>query len=100
MDKFKAFYTKIITDKAFKAKVDKILGKTALEDATDAQISELSALAKANGIDISVEEAKSYLAGAKSEPNDELLTDEELDMVAGGSFRPPGKGSGGIKKKG
>ena len=83
MDNFKAFYAKVLTDEAFKAEVEKILGDIALENATDEQISQLCELVKAKGIDISVEDFKESLNMAEKES--EQLTDEQLDMVAGGS---------------
>ena len=83
MDKFTAFYNKVMIDEKLAAKVAKIFGdddKT--EDMTDEQLQQLSALAKEEGFDISVEEAKEYFN--REDEDAKKLTNEELDMVAGG----------------
>ena len=83
MDKFKYFYARTMADDAVRAEVKKILGKTPVEDATDKQLLQLSKLAKTLGIDISLEEAKAYLANETDDEKGELSL-EELDAVAGG----------------
>lgn len=83
MDKFTAFYQRITTDEALAARVTEILGDDEqIDNVTDEQLQQLSALAKEIGLDISVEEAKEYL----NREDDEKLTNAELDMVAGGKI--------------
>ena len=62
MDKFKEFYTQVMADDSVKAEVKKILGKTPVDEATDEQLLQLGELAKTLGLDISLKEAKAYLA--------------------------------------
>jgi hypothetical protein len=79
MDKFTAFYNKVMSDEELAAKVAKIFdGKD--DKINDEQLQQLSVLAKEVGLDISVEEAKEYF----NREDDDELKEEELDMVAGG----------------
>ena len=81
MDKFTAFYNKVMLDEELAAKVAQIFGDDdKIDNVTDEQLQQLSALAKEVGLDISVKEAKEYL----NREDDEKLTNAELDMVAGG----------------
>lgn len=81
MDKFTAFYHKVTTDEALATRVAEILGDDdEIENVTDEQLQQLSALAKEIDFDISVEEAKEYF----KREDDEQLTNAELEMVAGG----------------
>ncbi len=82
MNRFNELYTRTMSDKAFRAEVKKILGKTPVEDATDEQLNQLGELAKTVGIEISLEEAKEYLS--KSTDDTDELSDGELQAVAGG----------------
>lgn len=83
MDKFKEFYMQAMADDSVRAEVKKILGKTPVEDATDEQLLQLGTLAKALGINISLDEAKAYLAKTSDDEEGEL-SEEELQAVAGG----------------
>ena len=82
MDKFKQFYAQAMADDAVKAEVQKILGETSIDKATDEQLIKLGKLAKTLGIDISLEEAKAYLS--KSHDGEGEISANELQAVAGG----------------
>lgn len=79
MNKVAEFYAKAAADAAAKAKLDKVLGGTSLENLTDAQLQELGKIAKGMGFDITMEEAKAYLKSVGEE-----LSDDALQEVAGG----------------
>lgn len=83
MDKFKEFYTQVMADDSVKAEVKKILGKTPVDEATDEQLLQLGELAKTLGLDISLKEAKAYLANEDDDEEGEVSV-EELQAVAGG----------------
>lgn len=88
MDKFKQFYTQAMTDEAVGTEVKKILGKTSIDEATDDQLTKLGELAKTLGLDISLTEAKAYLAKSHDDEEGEISPDE-LQAVAGGKGEEP-----------
>lgn len=79
MSKMADFYAKVISDEKLRAQLSEILGGKELAQASDAELEKIGALAKSVGFDITLDEAKAYLA---SEAKD--LSDEALDAVAGG----------------
>lgn len=83
MEKFTAFYQRVTTDEKLAARVAEILGDDEqIDKVTDEQLQQLSALAKEIGLDISVEEAREYLN--REDDRSETLTNDQLEMVAGG----------------
>ena len=89
MSKMADFYAKVVADADLRAKMTEILGDTKISKATDEQLAKIGEIAKAAGFEVSLEEAKTYLA---SEAKD--LSDDALDAVAGGTVK------GGIECKG
>lgn len=83
MEKFTAFYQRVTSDEKLAARVAEILGDDEqIDNVTDEQLQQLSALAKEIGLDISVEEAREYLN--REDDRNETLTNDQLEMVAGG----------------
>ncbi len=79
MSKIGDFYKKAMTDGKIKAEISDILGDKELSAATDGELSKICGVAKKQGFNITVDEAKAYLSAAGGE-----LNEEELDAVAGG----------------
>ncbi len=73
------FYAKVMADEAVKKQITDILGDTQIENADDEQLKKIGEVANGMGFSISVEEAKEYFNG-----NEEELSDESLEAVAGG----------------
>ncbi len=74
------FYAKVMADEAVKKQITDILGGTPIENADDEQLKKIGEVAKGMGFNISVEEAKKYFSA-----NEEELSDESLEAVAGGA---------------
>lgn len=81
MTKMKELYKKVAADADLQQKVSKIL-EAAGEDA-DAAGKNLVAFAKEQGYDVTVDEIKEFF-NSLSEISDGPLSEEELDVVAGG----------------
>ena len=79
MSKMSDFYTKVVSDAGLRAKVDAVLAGKDIANLTDEELQKIGEIAKGAGFDISIDEAKAYLA---SDAKD--LSDEALDAVAGG----------------
>ena len=64
-----------------------------ITEATDEQLTKIGDIAKKNGFEVTLEEAKKYLAQGEKE-----LSDETMDSVAGGATKGDitckGKGAG------
>ncbi len=73
------FYEKVLADEAVKKQITDILGETPIENAGDAELEKIGEIAKGMGFSISVEEAREYFR-----TNEEELSDESLEVVAGG----------------
>lgn len=92
MSKFVEFYQKIQSDEATKtafikvAEENGIKAGTSFADLTDAQINALIPVAKGAGFDFTLNELKDYF----NEKKDGSLSDDELEMVAGGTGKPGG----------
>ncbi len=85
------FYAKVMADEAAKKKITDILGNTQIENADDEQLGKIGEVAKGMGFSISVKEAKEYFNG-----NEEELSDESLEAVAGGVSGTDKPGGGGM----
>ncbi len=81
MEKMKELYEKVAGDAALLAKFNEIMKDSA--GANEPAKEKLTAFAKEAGYDISPEEALEYI-GALSRQKNGSLSDDELDMVAGG----------------
>ncbi len=79
MNKVAEFYQKAMSDESSKEKIGKILCGKTISDATDEELVEIGKIAEELGFDITLEEAKAYLF-----PDEEMLSDDELDAFAGG----------------
>jgi len=80
VDNLKIFYSKILANAESLAKFNAILDEN--EEITDEQINKLLDLAKEVGVELTAEDIKNYLS---IQDNDsEKMTEEELEMVAGG----------------
>ncbi len=79
MSTISEFYAKVMADEAVKKQITDILGGTPIENADDEQLKKIGEVAKGMGFSISVEEAKEYFSA-----NEEELSDESLEAVAGG----------------
>lgn len=79
MNKVAEFYQKAISDESSKEAIREILCGKTISDATDEELVEIGKIAERLGFDITLEEAKAYLF-----PDEEILSDDELDAVAGG----------------
>ncbi|MGP1406689.1 Nif11-like leader peptide family RiPP precursor [Selenomonas sp.] len=79
MSKMSDFYTKVVSDAGLRAKVDAVLAGKDIANLTDEELQKIGEIAKEAGFDISLDEAKEYLAAEAKE-----LSDEALDAVAGG----------------
>ncbi|MBO4401734.1 MAG: hypothetical protein J5809_07805 [Selenomonadaceae bacterium] len=82
MEKLKLFYAKLMIDDALAEKFDKILGGTALEDVNAIQIQQTIELAKEVGVELSAADIRDYVDDLSGDS--EILTDDQLDMVAAG----------------
>ena len=83
MDNLKIFYAKVMADETLAAKLEKIMDEIEKEnDISDEHCQKVVELAKEVGVEISVEDIKNYLD--LHEKDAEILTDAELEMVAGG----------------
>ncbi len=93
MSKMADFYAKVISDGTLRDKVDAAIAGGDISQASDEQLKKIGEIAKEVGFDITLEEAKAYLA---SEAKD--LSDSALDAVAGGTVKGKvtceGKGAG------
>lgn len=97
MSKMADFYAKVVADADLRAKLTEILGETEISQATDEQLVKIGEIAKEAGFEVTLEEAKAYLA---SEAKD--LSDDALDAVAGGTVKGAVTCSGegaGVKDK-
>ena len=79
MSKMSDFYTKVISDVELRCKLNAILDGKDITSLTDEELMKIGEIAKEAGFDITLEEAKAYLASEAKE-----LSDEALDAVAGG----------------
>lgn len=79
MSKMSDFYAKVISDETLRSRMNEVLGGKDIADASDEDLKKIGEIAKEAGFDISIDEAKAYLA---SDAKD--LSDEALDAVAGG----------------
>ncbi len=79
MSKMSDFYAKVISDESLRSKLNDALGGKDINSASDEELKKIGEIAKAAGFDITLDEAKAYLA---SDAKD--LSDEALDAVAGG----------------
>lgn len=84
MSKFNEFYNKVSSDPTLGAAYAKVIEEqkipagTEFKDFTDENLTALLPIAKQAGLDFTLEEVKTYLAGGE-------LSDDELEAVAGGS---------------
>ena len=78
-EKISAFYEKVTSDDALKAKLEKILGGVDIAEATDDQLKAVGEIAKDLGYDFTIDEVKDFIASG-----DVQLDDDALDAVAGG----------------
>jgi len=84
VDNLKIFYSKILANAESLAKFNAILDEN--EEITDEQINKLLDLAKEVGVELTAKDIKNYLS---IQDNDsEKMTEEELEMVAGGGDKP------------
>ena len=93
MEKMKELYGKVAKDNGLQAKFAEIINgaENAGEEATKEK---LVAFAKEAGYEVSFDEAQEFFK-ALSEKKEGILSDEELDAVAGGKMFPgPGPGPG------
>ena len=90
MDKMAIFYAKVIADKGLRDKVAGILKGKDINQATDEQLAQIGELAKSTGYDITLEEAKDYLAADAKD-----LSDEAHEAVAGGGNKKSSCSNGG-----
>ena len=79
MNKVAEFYAEALENNDAKAKLVEILGATRIDEADDAQLEKVGAVAKELGYDFTIEDAKNYL-----NPADGEISDDDLDEVAGG----------------
>ena len=82
MEKLRLFYAKLMINDALAKKFDKILGGTAIEDVNALQIQQTIELAKEVGVELSAADIRDYVDDLSSDS--EILTDDQLDMVAAG----------------
>ena len=82
MEKLELFYDKLMIDDALAEKFDKILGDTAIENVNTIQIQQVVELAKEVGIELSAADIRDYIETVNNDS--EILTDDQLDMVAAG----------------
>jgi hypothetical protein len=96
------FYVKVSSDTALLAKVNEVLGDTEVAKASDAQLTQIGEIARDAGFEITLAEAKEYLAEGEFDLSDAVLAD-----VAGGKEngkgttvinRCEGEGAGVFKK--
>jgi predicted ribosomally synthesized peptide with nif11-like leader len=59
-------------------------------NSSDEFLARVVAAAKQQGLEFTVEEAKTYLESAGNEKADGELSDQQLEAVAGGKFKLPG----------
>ena len=93
MEKLRLFYAKLMINDALAEKFDKILGDTAIENVNTIQIQQVVELAKEAGIELSAADIRDYVDAVNNDS--EILTDDQLDMVAAGKDywpMPPGGG--------
>ena len=82
MEKMKELYAKVAGDSALQAKFEKIMKDA--EKAGDAKTSEkLTAFAKEAGYDVTLKEMQAFFNNLAEKAEGEV-SEEELDMVAGG----------------
>lgn len=81
MDKFKEFYKKAMADEQAKAELKAVFGGKKIGELSDEELLKVVMIAEKLGFAITLEEAKEYFAG-----EDEELSDDDLDKVAGGFF--------------
>lgn len=79
MSQIADFYAKVMQEKELLAEVEKVLAGKEITEATDEQLTKIGDIAKKNGFEVTLEEAKKYLAEGEKE-----LSDETMDSVAGG----------------
>jgi hypothetical protein len=79
MSKMSDFYVKVSSDAELLAKVNEALGDTEVTQASDAQLTKIGEIAKGAGFEITLAEAKEYLAAGEFD-----LGDDALANVAGG----------------
>jgi hypothetical protein len=82
MSKMQELYEKVSKDAALQNKFSAVMND-AEKTGADATKEKLAALAKDNGYDITIDEMKEYFKEL-AESKEGVLTDAELDMVAGG----------------
>lgn len=73
------FYIQAMKSDVWREKFSAIIKGKNVEEITDDQLAQLGNLAREMGFDITLEEAKAYLASEEA-----ILSDEAMDAVAGG----------------
>ena len=84
MDNLKIFYSKIMEDEALAAKLNKIL-EDVEDEISDEKCQKVVELAKEVDVTLTVGEIKNYIE--LHEKDSETLTEDELEMVAGGKLK-------------
>ena len=83
MDNVKLFYSKVLDDVNLSTQFNQIINEVETKgEITDEDIQKVSALAKTVDVELTAEEIENYLESLTAES--EKLTDDELEMVAGG----------------
>ena len=97
MSKVADFYAKVLANEELQGKLGNILQGKNIVEATDDDLKKIGEVAKAEGFDITLEEARDYI-----QSDEAAVSDEALDAVAGGAqkgdFKCEGKNSGNQDK--
>jgi len=93
MSKMADFYAKVISEETLRGQLTSILAGKDITEASDAELEKIGEIAKAAGFEVTLAEAKEYIA---SDAKD--LSDDALEAVAGGINKGKtectGKGAG------
>ena len=84
MDNLKIFYSKIMEDEALADKLNQIL-EDVEDEISDEKCQKVVELAKEVDVTLTVGEIKNYIE--LHEKDSETLTEDELEMVAGGKLK-------------
>ena len=79
MDKFEEFYNKAMADEQAKSELKAVFDGKKIGELSDEELLKVVIIAEKLGFAITLEEAKAYFAR-----EDEELSDDDLDKVAGG----------------
>lgn len=82
MEKLRLFYAKLMLNRALAEKFDRIIGGTEIENVNAVQIQQVVKLSKEVGVELSAADIRDYIDSISSDS--EILSDEQLDMVAAG----------------